>query len=153
MDDFLTKAAFLALGALITFLLQLVAGRAQKRADLLCTRLDELCETVSDLSVAAALYWATPPESPELLAREAELFRLNHRAITTEGLVREERADYHTQVGDALLDLSDAATGGTFQVANRPADIRRYVQIERHAMRVVRETRRFQRELLRGWFW
>ncbi len=84
---------------------------------------------------------------------EARVFALNHRVVTLYGILSNEKDDFQTNCEDLVFDLGDAATGGNFQVRDRPAEPRRYIQISQRAMNVVKETRRFQREMLRSWLW
>lgn len=153
LDDFLTKAAYAALGALVTFLLQIAARRAEQRARLFADRLDEFCEDVTELSEASGAYWAIVPGHLELAEHESRTFRCNHRVVVMAGLLWADQPRLHALAGQLVIDLASAATGGNFQVAGRPAEPGRYISIEQAANELIREVRRYQRGLWQGWLW
>jgi hypothetical protein len=69
------------------------------------------------------------------------------------GILGDTNDDFHVATAESLIDLAAAATGDAFQVKGRPAEPKRYIRIERRAMELIRDVRRFQRKLLNGWFW
>ena len=152
-DPFVAKIGFAVIGAALTILTQIVMRRVGQRADAFRDRLDELCDDVRALAVAAGSYWALDDGAAEFPRAEALVFGLNHRVVALVGLMGEEKDGFRSVVQDLVLDLTDAATGGNFQVKGRPAEPRRYMRIEQRATALVREVRRFQRQTLRGWLW
>jgi hypothetical protein len=68
-------------------------------------------------------------------------------------LLGEQKDDFRTVSEDLVVDLTEAATGGGFQVRDRPAEPHRYMRIEQKATELIKSTRRFQQDAHRGWIW
>lgn len=131
----------------------MVARRASLRSEVLRDRLDEFCQDIRALADAAGKYWMTGPAEGELAWLEAQVFGLNHRLNAAAGLLGDHSEKFRTMTEDSLIEFSLWATGGQFQVSGRAAEPQRFIRIEHAATDLTRATRRFQRQLLRGWLW
>ena len=145
--------AGVVVGAILTFIFQAVARRAAMRSEVLRDRLDEFRQDIRALADAAGRYWMTDPTDVGLPRVEAQVFGLNHRLNAAAGLIGDLKTKFRTTIEDGLIEFSLWATGGQFQVNGRPAEPKRFIRIEHAATDLTRATRRFQRQLLRGWLW
>ena len=149
---FVTSLFTLLVGAALAFGAQILHRRASQRADAFRDRLDELCEDIQQFSNVAGEYWSLDGTAPQLRKLEAQTFALNHRINALASLLGEQDDRFREATEDILINLSIAGTGGDFQVRGRAAEPQRYIQIEQRAVALSHEIRRFQRELLSGWF-
>lgn len=152
-EEFIAKLGLAAAGAAFTIVAQIVIRRASERSATFRDGLDEVCEDTADLATAAGKYWAADPAAPDFHELEARVFGLNHRLMALTSLLGEQNEEFRSATLDAVIDLSDAATGGNFQVRNRAAEPQRYIRVEQRATSLTKDVRRLKRRLLRGWLW
>lgn len=133
------------LGGVVTLVVSIALRRYVIRSDILNGRIEELCADVQSLAREGSRYWLMSAGSPGFLECEAIVFGLNHRVVAAVGYLSEEDPAFGDLTDIELFNLSDAVTGGDFQVAGRPSDISRYMLIEARASDMAIVIRRYQK--------
>lgn len=142
--------AKILLGAVLALSGGVIARFLDSKQNDLSQRVDELTKLIWEFAELSSKYWSTK-QSPELLKlSEAKIAGLDHYIGANISFIIEKYPNFESnhKIQDLLNNLSDAATGGNFQVSNRRKDMARINEIYSHASLLCVGLRMARREAL-----
>jgi hypothetical protein len=135
--------AGIASAVIIQFLIRIFITRA----DYTSARINELCAAIDEIPFATHEYWVLQQAHPDIQQKEALLSGHSHKITALAGLLIEGRPKLREILRQPLFKLSEAATGGNFQVNNRIAEPYRYRSVQARSNAMIGALRRYQQKL------